>query len=78
MDCECNTLDKIMPLKFVIITLLILIGLSLFSGLFFLVRDQGQSKNVVKSLSWRIGLSVFLFILLILLFLFGVIRPHNV
>lgn len=67
-----------MPLKLIIITLLILIGVSLFSGLFFLVRDQGKSKNVVKSLSWRVGLSVFLFILLILLFLFGVIQPHNI
>jgi hypothetical protein len=64
--------------KILIIVLLLLIGLSLASGLFFLVCDQGHSKNVVKSLSWRVGLSIGLFILLILLFFWGGVEPRAV
>jgi hypothetical protein len=41
------------------------------------MTDKGQTDRVVKALSWRIGLSVSLFILLFILFATGVIEPHS-
>lgn len=67
-----------MLIKWLVVILLLLIGGSLAMGLFYLVRDQGTSKNVVKSLSWRVGLSISLFILLIVLFFWAGIEPHNI
>ncbi len=56
--------------KIIIVLLLLAIAFNLFRGLYFLVQDQERgSKRVVNSLSWRIGLSILLFILLIVLFL---------
>ncbi len=46
-------------------------------GLVFLVRDHGQSDRVAKALSWRIGLSLGLFLLLIVGFAKGWIVPHG-
>ncbi len=59
--------------KFVIILMLIGIVGSLFSGLFFLFRDQGAGDRTVKALTLRIGLSIALFVLLMLGFYFGLI-----
>jgi hypothetical protein len=33
---------------------------SLFSGLFFLIRDQGRTRRVVNSLAVRVALSILL------------------
>ena len=41
----------------VIVILLIIIG-SLFSGMFFMLRDRGQSTRTVKALTVRIALSL--------------------
>ena len=62
---------------FIILTLIAIIFV-LFRGLFFLVKDQGQTKKTVNSLTWRISLSVFLIILLVLAIKFGIIVPHGV
>lgn len=61
----------------IIILFLIAIFASLTSGLYYLVHDRGQSRRTVKALSWRIGLSMTLFILLIIGFATGVIQPHG-
>lgn len=42
-----------------------LIITSLGSALFYLMRDKGQSNNTVKALAIRVGLSVTLFISLL-------------
>lgn len=47
-------------LKAVIVLLLLAVIASLFSGLFFLIRDQGRSHRVVNSLAVRVALSVLL------------------
>ena len=39
--------------------------LSLFSGLFFLYRDHGAGTRTVRALTWRIGLSIFIFVVLL-------------
>jgi hypothetical protein len=61
----------------VVLVLLVIIG-SLFSGLFYLVRDKGTSERTVRALTVRISLSVLLFILLMLGYATGVLQPHGV
>jgi ABC-type dipeptide/oligopeptide/nickel transport system permease component len=60
---------------FKIVVVLMLIGViaSLFSGLFFLYRDQGAGDRTVKALTVRIGLSIAVFALLLLGYRFGLI-----
>lgn len=62
--------------KTIIIIVMVLIVLALLSGLFFLVRDEGKTKRPVKALSWRIGLSLGLFIFLFIAYHFHWIAPH--
>jgi hypothetical protein len=53
-----------MLMKIIIILFLLTILYSLASAFFFLVRDRGQGDRMVKRLTWRIGLSLLLFVLL--------------
>ena len=64
--------------KILIFVLLALILISLGSGLLFLVRDQGRTRRVVSSLTVRIVLSVALFILLIIGYLTGILKPRGI
>jgi hypothetical protein len=64
-------------LKFIVIALLAVILLSLGSGLVFLITDRGRTKRTVKALTWRIGLSLTAFLLLMAGFATGLIRPHG-
>jgi hypothetical protein len=61
----------------IVLILLVIIG-SLFSGLFYLVRDKGTSERTVRALTVRISLSVLLFILLMVGYATGVLQPHGV
>lgn len=63
--------------KAIIFIVMILILVALSSGLFFLVNDEGKTKRSVTALSWRIGLSLALFIFLFLAFRFHWIAPHG-
>lgn len=65
-------------IKILIVACLVGIVVSLGSGLFHLVNDKGESKKMVRSLTWRIGLSVALFILLFIAWSQGLIQPHGV
>jgi hypothetical protein len=62
-----------------LLVLLILGGIivSLGSGLFYLVSDKGSSGGLVRALTWRIGLSVVLFLFLIVAGLNGWISPNG-
>lgn len=62
---------------FIIIVMIIIFG-TLIHGIICLIRDKGQSTRTVKALTWRIGLSLALFILLFLGFSFGWIHPHGI
>ncbi|MEE8496381.1 MAG: twin transmembrane helix small protein [Xanthomonadales bacterium] len=53
-----------MVIKILTILFLITILYSLASSLFFLVKDQGEGDRTVKRLTWRISLSIVLFLLL--------------
>lgn len=62
-----------MLIKIITILFLVLIVASLFSALTFLYKDGGQGTRTVKALTVRVGLSIFLFILLMLGAYFGII-----
>ena len=64
--------------KIIIVLFLFLIIGSLFSGLFYLVRDKGTSERTVRALTVRISLSVLLFILLMIGYATGVLQPHGI
>lgn len=63
--------------KFVIIACLVAIVLSMASGLFYMVTDKGTSKKMVNALSIRVGLSVLLFVLLMVAWSQGLITPKG-
>lgn len=65
-----------MLFKSLVILLLLLVLSALFSGLYFLIRDKGHSTRTVKSLTWRIGISLALFVLLLIGAATGLIEPH--
>ncbi len=54
----------------VVLVLMVILG-SLFSALFFLNKDKSGSDRTVKALTMRIGLSIALFIALIIAAYFG-------
>jgi len=62
-----------------LLVILILGGIiaSLGSGLFYLVSDRDASGGLVKALTWRIGLSVALFVFLVVAGLNGWIAPNT-
>jgi len=62
--------------KLIIIIVMLAILVALASSLIFLVRDEGKTKRTVKGLSWRIGLSLGLFLFLFLAFSLEWIAPH--
>ena len=64
-------------LRVLVVLLLLAIVGSLFSGLFYLYRDRGASARTAKVLTLRIGLSIALFILLLLSFRFGLIPGYT-
>ncbi len=61
------------PMKILVVLFVIFIVGSLFSALYFLIKDKGQGERTVKALTVRIALSVTLFALLMLGYYFGLI-----
>jgi hypothetical protein len=61
--------------KLLILVVFAAILASLASGLVFLYKDDHNSRRVVKSLTWRIGLSVGLFVILLLAYAAGLVEP---
>jgi hypothetical protein len=66
-----------MLIKILIVVVLLAIILSLFTGLFHLVKQEGESRRMVNALTVRIALSVALFILLFIAWYAGLITPHH-
>jgi len=63
-------------MRFIVLVFLALILISLFSGLYFLMKDPGNSRRTVKALTVRVVLSITLFMLLILGVHFGFITQR--
>jgi Protein of unknown function (DUF2909). len=66
-----------MLFKAVVVLMLVLILSSLWTGLVYLVKDEGRSHRTVQALTFRIALSVALFILLMIGAATGLITPHG-
>lgn len=62
-----------MLLKIIVIPMLLLIGYSLFSALYHMMKGNKHDPRMLKALTWRISLSIGLFSLLILGLYTGII-----
>ncbi len=60
--------------KFIVILLLGFVIVSLFTGLYFLVKDKGQTNRTVNALSVRIGLSILAIVIVVIAGATGVIE----
>ncbi|MGB8339433.1 MAG: twin transmembrane helix small protein [Burkholderiales bacterium] len=63
-------------MKIVVVILLLMVIISLFSGLYFVMKDKGNSKRAVKALTWRVAFSMGVFLFLMAGYYFGWI-PHT-
>jgi hypothetical protein len=66
------------PIKILVIIVLFAIIGSLGSALFHMSRNKGDSKKMARALTIRVGLSVLLFILLMLAYYNGLIEPNKI
>lgn len=64
-------------MKFLVILFLLVIVYSLASSFWFLVRDKGEGDRTVRRLTWRIGLSLLLFLFLWFAYQMGWIEPSS-
>ena len=66
-------------IKLPVMIILGLIVLSLVEGMYYLAKDDGSrdKTRVVRALTVRISLSLFLFALLIIGAFFGMVEPHG-
>ncbi|SFW33279.1 twin transmembrane helix small protein [Nitrosovibrio sp. Nv17] len=51
-------------MKFIIVLLLFFVLVSLASALYYVVKDKGHGTRAVRSLTFRVGLSLLVFTLL--------------
>jgi len=67
-------------IRLLVVLALLAIVISLGSALFHLARGRGEtdSRKMARALTFRIGLSIALFVLLMIAWYAGVISPHGV
>lgn len=58
-------------MKIIVLLFIVFILASLGSALYYLLKDQGKSDRVVKALTVRIGLSMALFLALMVAYYVG-------
>ena len=58
-------------MKIILLVLLLLVVISLFSGLFFMYQDKGKSRRTVIALTIRVALSATIFAIVIVGFFMG-------
>ena len=63
--------------KIVVIAVFVAILASLGSALYQLSRSGGDSKKMIRALAIRVGLSITLFLLLMIAWYAGLIAPHG-
>lgn len=66
-----------MIVKAVIVLLLLAIVTSLFSGLFFLLKDPSSKRRTLTALKVRVALSITLVVLLVVSYFMGWLQPHG-
>jgi hypothetical protein len=62
-------------MRYVVVAMLLLILASLGSALFFMLKGRDDPKKMAKALALRVGLSVFLFLMLMLGWMLGLWQP---
>ena len=65
-------------MKWIILIVLLMIVGSLGSALYYMMKDRGNSSRMVHSLMLRIGLSLALFLGILLAYYFGLIQPTGI
>ena len=65
-------------MKWIIPVVLLMIVTSLGSALYFMMKDRGNSSRMVHSLMLRIGLSIALFLGILLAHYFGLIEATGI
>jgi hypothetical protein len=68
----------VIPLRLLVVGILLAILFSLGSALWQLSAGRGDSRRMLRSLSWRAGLSIALLALLVVAASRGWITPHGV
>lgn len=69
---------SIMPLDKILIGLLLLLMIgSLVSAFFYIYKDRGKGTRAVRALSWRIGIWIVLFGVIVIGIYTGWITPSN-
>lgn len=64
--------------KLILVLIFIAVLYNLGAALFHMMTDKSGSGRMAKSLSWRIGLSVGMVLLVIIGILLGWIEPHGI
>lgn len=64
--------------KIIVVAILLGIVSSLAMALFYMVRDGGSSTRSARALTVRIGVSIGLFVLLLILGATGLLSPHGI
>ncbi len=67
-----------MLIKILIAVCLLVIFISLFWGLIFLVKENDQSKKLVNALTVRVTAAAVLIILIIIGIKTGALQPHGI
>jgi len=65
-------------IKLGIVLFIVFILYNLAMAGYHMLTDRGAGTKTVKALSWRIGLSILLILLIMLGIYTGVIQPHGV
>lgn len=67
-----------MWIKIIVLVAMAAVLVNLFIALFHLTRGgEGDSRKTLRSLTWRLAISIALFLLLFLAALMGWIAPHG-
>lgn len=67
-----------MWIKIIVLVAMAAVLVNLFIALFHLNRGgQGDSRKTLRSLSWRLGISIALFLFLFVAALMGWVTPHG-
>jgi predicted PurR-regulated permease PerM len=72
MPNSMNFMYILVPIAFALIIA------SLFSALYFMMHDRGRTKRMVWSLATRVGLSISLFLFILIAHWVGWIQPTGI
>lgn len=66
-----------MLVKAIILAMLAAVLIALGSAVFAMIGPRRDHKRMARALTWRVSLSVLLFVLLLAGFASGVLQPHQ-